>query len=46
MKYSGEFPLDKALPNAPLDMPKQLLERRSHSLFAVLRMTLSAITGR
>lgn len=46
MKHSGEFPLDKPLPNAPLEMPKQLLERRSQSLFAVLRMTLSAITGR
>lgn len=46
MKYSGEFPFDKALPDAPLAMPKQLLERRNHGFFAMFRMTFSAITRR
>jgi hypothetical protein len=34
----------RSLPDAPLDMPKQMLERRS--FFDVIRLTLSAITGR
>ena len=47
MKYSGEFPLAKALPDAPLAMPKQMLERRGYGFFETLRMSfLSAITGR
>ncbi len=46
MKYSGEFPLDKGLPDAPMAMPKQRLERRRYSFFAAFRLTLSAITGR
>lgn len=45
MKYSGEFPFANALPDAPLDMPKQQLEQR-RSLFRVLRDTLSAFAGR
>jgi hypothetical protein len=45
MKHSGEFPFDKALPDAPLDMPKQQLERHNGFL-TTLRLTLSAITGR
>lgn len=44
MKHSAEFPFARSLPDAPLDMPRQMLERRS--LFELLRMTLSAITGR
>ncbi|WEK05662.1 MAG: hypothetical protein P0Y65_05245 [Candidatus Devosia phytovorans] len=44
MKHSADFPFARALPDAPLDMPKQLLERRS--LFDMLRITLSVLTGR
>lgn len=44
MKHSADFPFARSLPDAPLDMPKQLLERRS--LLDLLRMTLSALTGR
>lgn len=44
MKHSADFPFDRSLPDAPLAMPKQLLERRS--IFDMLRMTLSVFTGR
>lgn len=44
MKHSAEFPFAQSLPDAPLDMPKQLLERRS--LMDLLRQTLSVLTGR
>jgi hypothetical protein len=45
MKHSGEFPYDKSLPDAPLDMPKQQLERR-YGFLTTLRLTLTALTGR
>lgn len=45
MKHSTEFPFANALPDAPLDMPKQRLEHR-RSLLRVLRDTLSAFAGR
>lgn len=45
MKYSAEFPLANALPDAPLDMPKQRLES-GRSLFRMIRDTLSAFAGR
>lgn len=44
MKHSAEFPFARALPDAPLEMPKQLLERRSW--FDLFRVTLSVFTGR
>ena len=44
MKHAGEFPFANALPDAPLDMPKQQLEQR-RSLLRVLRDTLSAFAG-
>lgn len=44
MKYSGEFPFANALPDAPLDMPKQQLEHR-RSLMRLLRDTFSAFAG-
>jgi hypothetical protein len=45
MKYNTDFPFANALPDAPLDMPKQRLEYR-RSLLSVLRETLSAFAGR
>jgi hypothetical protein len=45
MKHTAEFPFANALPDAPLDMPKQRLEYR-RSLLTVLRDTLSAFAGR
>jgi hypothetical protein len=45
MKYSVDFPIANALPDAPLDMPKQQLEAR-RSLLQALRDTFSAFTGR
>ena len=45
MKHTVDFPLANALPDAPLDMPKQRLEYR-RSLLTVLRDTLSAFAGR
>ena len=38
--YSG------ALPDAPLAMPKQVLERRRHSLFMALRAVFAAALPR
>jgi hypothetical protein len=45
MKHAADFPFANALPDAPLDMPKQQLEYR-RSLLRVLRDTLSAFAGR
>jgi hypothetical protein len=45
MKHTAEFPFANALPDAPLDMPKQRLEYR-RSLLTMLRDTLSAFAGR
>ena len=45
MKHATDFPFANALPDAPLDMPKQQLEVR-RSLLMVLRDTLSAFAGR
>jgi len=45
MKYTADFPMGNALPDAPLDMPKQQLENR-RSLFRALRDTWSAFAGR
>ena len=36
MKYDGQFPFASALPDAPLRMPKQALERQ-RSFFITLR---------
>ena len=41
MKYEGDILVANALPDAPLPMPKQTLER-SRSLFSVLRSALAA----
>lgn len=45
MKHSVDFPFAYALPDAPLDMPKQRLEAR-RSFFQAIRDTLTAFTGR
>jgi hypothetical protein len=45
MNHTTEFPFANALPDAPLDMPKQRLEYR-RSLLKVLRDTLTAFAGR
>lgn len=45
MKHNADFPFAHALPDAPLDMPKQQLEYR-RSLLRLLRDTLSAFAGR
>lgn len=45
MKYSVDFPLANALPDAPLAMPKQQLEPR-RSLLQAIRDTLTAFAGR
>lgn len=45
MKHTVDFPFANALPDAPLEMPKQQLEAR-RSLFQALRDTLTAFTGR
>tara|TARA_R110002124_G_scaffold114535_39_gene269582 strand:- start:2982 stop:3119 length:138 start_codon:yes stop_codon:yes gene_type:complete len=45
MKYSSEFTFANALPDAPLDMPKQRLQHR-RSLIRTIRDTILAFTGR
>ena len=45
MKHSADFPFANALPDAPLDMPKQQLEYQ-RSLFQVIRDTFSSFTRR
>jgi len=45
MKYTAEFIFANALPDAPLDMPKQQLQYR-RSLIRTLRDTFMAFTGR
>jgi hypothetical protein len=42
MKYEGELLVANALPDAPLPMPKQRLER-SRSFLSVLRSALAAL---
>lgn len=42
MKHEGLTALTNALPDAPLAMPKQVLERRRVSLFSALRAAFSA----
>lgn len=43
MKHDGNLPYANALPDAPLPMPKQQLERR-RSLFAALRNAITAFS--
>ena len=45
MKYTGEFFFANALPDAPLDMPKQQLQHR-RSIIRAIRDTFLAFTGR
>ncbi|WP_164854880.1 MULTISPECIES: hypothetical protein [unclassified Devosia] len=43
MKYDGDLFFASALPDAPLPMPKQQLERR-RSLFQALRNAITAFS--
>ena len=46
MKHDTPTLFSGALPDAPLPMPKQVLERRRHSLFSALRAAFSAALPR
>ena len=46
MKFDGPTPFPGALPDAPLAMPKQALERRRASLFSALRAVFAAALPR
>ncbi|MGV3490827.1 MAG: hypothetical protein ACO1OG_05825 [Devosia sp.] len=46
MKHEGSMGPFNALPDAPLAMPKQVLERRRVSLFSALRAAFSAALPR
>lgn len=46
MKYDGQFPYARGLPDAPLAMPKQQLELRRRSLFDTLRDVFSVFAAR
>ncbi len=46
MKYDGPTPFSGALPDAPMSMPKQVLERRRNSLFSALRSVFAAALPR
>ncbi len=46
MKHDGFNALINALPDAPLAMPKQVLERRRVSLFSMLRAAFTAALPR
>ena len=45
MNYTSEFTFANALPDAPLDMPKQQLQHR-RSLMRAIRDTFMAFAGR
>ena len=42
MKYDTDLIIANALPNAPMSMPKQRLERR-HTMMATLRNMLAVV---
>jgi len=46
MKHDGSNAFTHALPDAPLAMPKQVLERQRVSIFAVLRAAFAAALPR
>lgn len=46
MKYDGQFPFSRGLPDAPLAMPKQQLELRRRSLFDALRDAFMVFASR
>jgi len=46
MKHDGQFPFASGLPDAPLAMPKQQLERRRTSIFASLRNAFFVLAWR
>jgi hypothetical protein len=46
MRHDGSIFITSALPDAPLAMPKQVLERRRLSLFSALRAVFSAALPR
>jgi hypothetical protein len=46
MKHDGPRPFAGALPDAPLPMPKQVLERQRTSLLSALRAVFAAALPR
>lgn len=47
MRHDARISISSALPDAPLAMPKQVLERRAHtSLFTALRAAFAAALPR
>jgi hypothetical protein len=46
MRHDGPMSIISALPDAPLAMPKQVLERNRTSIFSALRAALSAALPR
>lgn len=46
MRHDGPIFISSALPDAPLAMPKQQLERRHSSLFSALRAVFAAALPR
>lgn len=46
MKHNGPTLLTGGLPDAPLAMPKQVLERRRESIFSALRAAFAAALPR
>jgi hypothetical protein len=44
MRHDGLISISGALPDAPLDMPKQVLERSRRSIFWALRTMFSALS--
>lgn len=45
MKHNSEFFFAAGLPDAPLAMPKQQLERRNRSLMGALRHAMAGFPG-
>ncbi|WP_423069165.1 hypothetical protein [Devosia sp. CN2-171] len=46
MKHDNSTLFSGALPDAPMSMPKQVLERRRNSLFSALRAVFAAALPR
>jgi hypothetical protein len=46
MKHDGQIPFMNSLPDAPLAMPRQVLERRRVSIFTALRAAFAAALPR
>jgi hypothetical protein len=46
MKQDGQFPFAASLPDAPLAMPRQVLERRRVSILSALRAAFAAALPR